>query len=117
MLSNILRVLLPAALVLVASYPAESGTDESCLRSNRIFSWEVRDDRTLIVTDMSRKRYKVAVVGTCIGLDNTKFAIAFETLSEMSCLRAGDVLRYHDPVFGPQRCPIAFVEIEAPPAE
>jgi hypothetical protein len=115
MLRKPLSAPLAAALALVVSGSAHAAAENVCLRSNRIYSWEVLDDKTLLVTDLSRTRYRVSVVGTCIGLDNTKFALAFETFTEMSCLKVGDHLRFYDPVFGPQRCPISSVEAYVAP--
>ena len=81
-----------------------------CLRSRDIYNWEIIDDKTLIVTDRRDQQYKLGVVGTCAGLQQTRFSLAFESLSELSCLRAGDSIHYDDLTFGRERCTISSIQ-------
>jgi hypothetical protein len=83
----------------------------ACLRSQRIDNWKVIDDKTLIITDRADRQFKIAVVGTCAELQRTRFSLGFETLSELSCIRPGDAIRYDDPSFGPERCVISSIEL------
>lgn len=84
--------------------------DNICLRSRDIYNWEVIDDRTLIVTDRRDQQYKLGLVGTCAGLRQTRFSLAFGSLSELSCLRSGDSIQYNDLTFGRERCTISSIE-------
>lgn len=84
-----------------------------CLRSRDIYNWDVIDDKTLIVTDRRDQQYKIGLIGTCAGLQQTRFTLAFESLSELSCLRPGDSIRYNDLTFGPERCTISSIEAYA----
>ena len=89
------------------SAAAQSGV---CLRTQQIDNWEVVDDRTLIVTDRLDRQYRLGLVGSCTGLQQTRFSLGFETFSELSCVRPGDSIRYNDLTFGPERCRITSVE-------
>jgi hypothetical protein len=81
-----------------------------CLRSNQIDNWEVKDGRTMIVTDRRDNKYELGLAGACAGLDNSEWRLGFESLSELSCIRPGDSIHYVDPVFGRERCTITRVE-------
>ena len=104
-------LILPAlGLSLVLWAESAHAQDNICLRSRDIYNWNIIDDKTLIVTDRRDQQYKLGLVGTCAGLQQTRFALAFESLSELSCLRPGDSIRYNDLSFGPERCTISSIE-------
>ncbi len=84
--------------------------DNICLRSQHIYNWDVVDDKTLIVTDRRDQQYMLGLVGSCAGLQQTRFSLAFESFSELSCLRPGDSIRYDDLTFGRERCTISSIE-------
>ncbi len=84
--------------------------DNVCLRSQWIYNWEIVDDKTLIVTDRRDQQYKLGLVGVCTGLQQTRFSLAFESFSELSCLRPGDSIHYNDLSFGHERCTITSIE-------
>lgn len=94
---------------------AQAADNKACLQSLRIYGWEAPNDHTLIVTDYAKKKYKVALTGVCTDLDNTKFAVAFVTLSGLSCVGPGDRVRYRDQTFGPQQCYVREVTSYTPP--
>jgi hypothetical protein len=114
-LSRLVRVGLGVALALAAVPVQAADAGKVCLQSARIFTWEAPDQHTLIVTDREKKTYKVTMAGTCLGLDNTKLAIAFITQSGISCVGQGDKVRYRDEVLGPQQCFVSKVEAYTPP--
>ena len=101
-----------SALGLSLGISAESvyAQGSTCLRSRDIYNWEIIDDKTLIVTDRRDQQYELGLVGTCAGLQQTRFSLAFESLSELSCLRPGDSIHYNDLSFGRERCTISSVE-------
>ena len=101
-----------SALGLCAALCAETAHAQGaiCLRSRDIYNWEIIDDKTLIVTDRRDDHYKLGLVGTCAGLQQTRFSLAFESLGELSCLRPGDSIHYDDLGFGRERCTISSIE-------
>jgi len=99
--------MLCASVVLGAVPAAAQGG--VCLRSQQIDNWEVVDDNTLLVTDRRDLKYKIGIIGTCTGLQQARFSLGFETLSELSCIRPGDAIRYEDLTFGPERCTISSI--------
>ena len=104
------------AMAAGAAFAADAAPPANvCLESARIYGWEAPNERTLIITDYSKKKYKVNLSGVCNGLDNTKIAIAFVTLGKLSCVGPGDSVRYRDQVFGNQRCLVSSVEAYTPP--
>jgi hypothetical protein len=101
-----------SVLGLSLSFGAQSALaqDNICLRSQHIYNWEIVDDKTLIVTDRRDQQYKLGLVGACAGLQQTRFSLAFESFSELSCLRPGDSIHYNDLTFGRERCTISSIE-------
>ena len=101
-----------SALGLSLGIGAESvyAQDNVCLRSRDIYNWEIIDDKTLIVTDRRDQKYRLGLVGTCTGLQQTRFSLAFESFSELSCLWPGDSIQYNDLTFGRERCTISSIE-------
>ncbi len=87
-----------------------SAQDNFCLRSKQIYNWEIVDDKTLIVTDRRDRQFEIGLVGSCAGLQQTRFSLAFESFSELSCLRPGDSIHYNDLTFGRERCTISSIE-------
>ena len=104
--------LILSVLGLSLGFSAQSAfaQDNICLRSQWIYNWEIVDDKTLIVTDRRDRQYKLGLVGVCAGLQQTRFSLAFESLSELSCLRPGDSIHYNDLTFGRERCTISSIE-------
>jgi hypothetical protein len=88
----------------------------TCLRNNRVWSTHVVNDRVMIVTDVSRNRFRVRMSGFCPGLVQSQFSpIAFRTGTGLGCMRAGDSIVYRSPGLGRQRCFIGnVVQIAGP---
>lgn len=84
--------------------------DRVCLRAQQIDNWEIVDDKTLIVTDRLDRQYRLGLIGNCIGLQQTRFSLGFETFSELICIRPGDSIQYNDLTFGAERCTISSIE-------
>ena len=95
--------------LVLGAIPA-AAQDGVCLRTQQIDSWEVVDDKKLIVTDRLDRQYRLGLVGSCRGLQQTRFSLVFETISELSCIRPGDFIRYNDLTFGAERCTITSFE-------
>jgi hypothetical protein len=117
-----IKLLLAAGLVSALATPAfadEAKTDapQVCLRIGQILNWNAPDDHTLIVEDDGHQKFKLALMGTCMGL-NFRQTVGFKSIggTELSCLTPGDyvftrVMSLH------QRCPIKTIEFYTPEME
>jgi hypothetical protein len=96
-----LRTLALAGLALMGATAAFAGgapmASTPCLRNIDIWNFDAPNDRTLIVESRNHSKYKLSLIGTCMGL---KFSqrIAFKTPGEtsLSCLSRGDQIINHD---------------------
>ena len=85
-------------------------SDAACLQNNRIWSWNVVNTRTLIVSDRENRKFVVHLSGGCVGLTNMVPAMAFRTDTNLGCLRPGDRVSYRAPVLGRMTCFVRGVE-------
>jgi hypothetical protein len=92
------------------SSPSAKESDDACLQNNRLWSWQVVNPRTLSITDRTQKRFTVRVASGCVGLTNLIQAIEIRGLSELSCVRRGDFVRFVEPSLGRMSCTITSVE-------
>ena len=114
------RSLLAAVFALVAvpaiAQPAPPPPSEPpCLRQRNIYDFKtVPGNRSLIVTDLARKRYRLNFVGTCYNLQY-QLGLAFRTrgVGTLSCVERGDSVLQRD-VVGPQQCIVQSVEYQTP---
>lgn len=84
---------------------------QSCLRNAQIYDYKVvPGNRTLIVTDNLRQKFRVTFVSPCYGLQYN-FGIAFRTfgVGGLTCVAKGDSVVRRDPV-NPAQCTIAAVQ-------
>jgi hypothetical protein len=107
----------------VISYPAfaqpaapqPAAPQQTCLQSNRIWSWNAVNDRLLIVTDVQYHRYIVRLSGGCIGLSvYPLMALRFNTWTDLGCLRRGDTVEYRAPALGRLNCFVNEVQPYSP---
>jgi hypothetical protein len=115
------RSLLIAALLCVAvpaiAQPAATlaPSDPPCLRQRNIYDFKtVPGNRSLIVTDLARKRYRLNFVGVCYNLQY-HLTLGFRTrgVGTLSCVERGDSVIQRD-VVGPNQCLIQSVEYQTP---
>ena len=115
------RSLLAAALFFVAlpaaAQPAAppAPSDPPCLRQRNIYDFKtVPGNRSLIVTDLARKRYRLNFVGVCYNLQY-QLGLAFRTrgVGTLACVERGDSVLQRD-VVGPNQCLIQSVEYQTP---
>jgi hypothetical protein len=115
------RFLLIAALLCVAvpamAQPATAPapSDPPCLVQRNIYDFKtVPGNRSLIVTDLARKRYRLNFVGVCYNLQY-QFGLAFRSrgVGTLSCIAKGDAVLQRD-VVGPNQCLIQSVEYQTP---
>jgi len=108
-----------AALFGMAALPhsasAQPLPQDTCLQNNRIWGWNTVNDRMLIVTDRSYRRYIVRLGGGCIGLGSYAMTgLRFNTWTNLGCLRRGDTVSYRAPRLGPLNCFVQDVEPYSP---
>ncbi len=103
-----------AAAVIFTALPATpvvaANTDRSCLQNNRIWSWGVVNDRTLIVADRQDRQFLVRLTGGCIGLRYEMTALRFQTWTNLGCLGQGDRVTFNAPALGQMQCVVTDVQ-------
>ena len=106
-------VALTTAHAAMAQQPSIPGPpqEESCLQNNRIWQWNAVNDRLLIVTDRSYRRFIVRLGGGCIGLSSYPLtALRFQSWLSLGCLGRGDQVFYNAPDLGRLNCFINDVQ-------
>jgi hypothetical protein len=111
--------LLAAGLLFVAvpaiAQPAPPPSEPPCLRQRNIYDFKtVPGNRSLIVTDLARKRYRLNFIGVCYNLQY-QLGLAFRTrgVGTLSCVQKGDSVHQRD-VVGPNTCIVQSVEYQTP---
>src|SRR5487761_776765 len=74
--------------------PHEGGDHGVCLQNNRIWSWNVIDDHTVAVGDVTNHRFLVTLSGGCIGLTTAILELRFKSWLNLGCLQRGDEVAY-----------------------
>ena len=92
----------------------EKDTREApCLRQRNIYDYQVvPGNRSLVVTDLSRQRYRLNFLGRCYNLQH-QFGLAFKSrgVGTLSCIQRGDEVLMNDPI-GPNQCIIQSVQLQ-----
>jgi hypothetical protein len=108
-------VLVGTILAANLASPVLAAADDACLQNNRIWGWQAVDDRTLLVTDRTYKRYTVHLTGGCVGLKTYAAAtMAFATKTNLGCLSQGDKISFSMPGIGPLSCFVTTVDAGVP---
>jgi|GEM_PF-965891 len=114
--SFLIAALLCAAVPAIAQPAATPApSDPLCLRQRNIYDFKtVPGNRSLIVTDLARKRYRLNFVSTCHNLQY-HLSLGFRTrgVGTLSCVERGDSVLQRDEV-GPNQCLIQSVEYQTP---
>src|SRR5471032_1942887 len=112
------RYLLTAALVF-AAVPALAQTpapsEPPCLRQGYIYDFQpVAGNRSLVVIDQARKRYRLNFMGACYNLQY-HLGLGFKThgVGTLSCVAKGDQVVMRDEV-GPNWCVIKDIQYQTP---
>ena len=90
--------------------PVLAASGDVCLQNNRIWSWQMINQRTLLVTDINYHPYTVRLTGGCVGLTNAIQALAFRTWTSLGCLKRGDEVIFREPTLGRMSCFVTGVE-------
>lgn len=108
-------VLVGALLAANLASPVMAAGDDACLQNNRIWGWQAVDQRTLLVTDRTSKRYTVHLTGGCIGLKSYAAAtMIFVPKTNLGCLSQGDKISFDSPGLGPMSCFVTTVDAGGP---
>ena len=110
--------LAPLFLVFHSAAAQPAAPASVCLRQNMVEGWTVVNDRTLVVTDRTRKKFTLSLAPGC---RNLKFnlRLAFNSFSGtgLSCIGRNDFVLVPAGGGDPgQRCLIANVEAYVAPA-
>lgn len=117
--SAIAAMLLVSATAALAQPPAPrpstSPQDPPCLRQRNIYSFDnVPGNRSLIVTDLARKRYRLNFMGVCPNLQfNITLAFQSRGVGTLACIQKGDAVYQKDPV-GIGQCIVRDVQYQTP---
>ncbi len=97
------------------SLPASAG--RVCLRQDQIHGWNAPDDRTVIVEDDFRKKFKLTLMTTCQELRFHE-RLGFKSFGNpgINCITPGDEI-VSGSAIGPQRCAITTIELYTPEME
>ena len=106
-----------ALAILPLAAQAQSAGDAACLQLGRIdgFSPIKGNERAIIVTDKTSKRFKVNFFSPCAGVDfNMGLGIKTLANTRLACVSRGDYVLSRDPGVAGNRCPISSVELYTP---
>jgi hypothetical protein len=109
----LLTVLLLGMAVPAVAQPVPP--DPVCLRQRNIYDFQtVPGNRSLVVIDLARKRYRLNFMGVCYNLQY-HLNLGFKThgVGTLSCVEKGDAVLQRD-VVGPNQCIINSVEYQTP---
>ena len=96
--------------------PVAPPVPSACLRQRNIYDFKTvpGNNRSLVVIDLTRNRYRLNFMNTCYNLQY-HLGLGFKTRSAgtLSCVAKGDSVLQRD-VVGPQECIIQSVEYQTP---
>ena len=87
----------------------------ACLRQREIYDFQpVAGNRSLVVIDRSRQRYRLTFMGICSNLQY-HLGLGFKTFGAggLSCVSKGDSVIMRD-VVGPNQCIIKDIQVQTP---
>jgi hypothetical protein len=110
-------ILASMILSAILTAPAFGTEAQACVQNNRIWAWDAKDDRTLIITDRDYKKYTVNLRGGCVGLGRNYIGVAITliTRTSLGCLTRGDRVAFNSPALGRLSCFVADVKAVVPP--
>jgi hypothetical protein len=111
----VIAALLLAAVPAFAQTPAPAPSEPICLRQGYIYDFKlVPGNRSLVVIDRARKRYRLNFIGVCSNLQY-HLGLGFKThgVGTLSCVSKGDQVVMRD-VVGPNWCMIKDIQAQTP---
>ena len=105
--------LVAAGFVVLASSSAFAG--KPCLRVGYIHNWEAVNDKTVIVEDDWRKKFRLSLIGVCNDL-KYHYVLSFRAIgvTNLSCLEVGDQVISHEMGIGGEPCTVTQIEAFVP---
>jgi hypothetical protein len=106
---------LQTSVLAQAAAPRAAPAGQACLRQRTIYDFQlVPGNRSLVVTDLARQRYRLNFIGKCYNIQH-QFGLRFKTfgVGTLSCVDKGDSVLLNDPV-GPNQCIIQGIEYQTP---
>ena len=99
-LSIVTTASLLLASVIAATAQPSAPQEPPCLRQRNIYDFKtVPGNRSLIVTDLSRRRYRLNFMGVCPNLQfNVTLAFQSRGVGTLACIQKGDAVYQNDPV-------------------
>jgi hypothetical protein len=113
--SVVIAALLLAAVPALAQTLAPAPSEPTCLRQGYIYDFKpVPGNRSLVVIDLARKRYRLNFMGVCYNLQY-HLGLGFKThgVGSLSCVSKGDQVILRD-VVGPNWCVIKEIQAQTP---
>jgi hypothetical protein len=109
-----MKLFISIAVALTALSPAlpALAADQPCLEIGQVYDFQpVPGNRSLIVVDRLRHKYKVTFMGICPDLQ-FNLGLGFKSFGtgRLSCIQKGDYVIARDPARPMNRCPIQKVE-------
>jgi hypothetical protein len=104
-----------AAIPAIAQPSAPAPAEPPCLRQRNLYDFQpVPGNRSLVVIDLARQRYRLNFIGTCYNLQY-HLRLGFKThgVGSLSCLARGDSVIMHD-VVGPNWCIVKDIQYQTP---
>jgi hypothetical protein len=102
-------------VVAMAQPPRPMPPGPACLRQREIYDFQpVAGNRSLVVIDRSRQRYRLTFMGICSNLQY-HLGLGFKTFGAgtLSCVAKGDSVLLRD-VVGPNKCIIKDIQYQTP---
>lgn len=105
------KTIIAAALsCLIASSQVMATGQKVCLQRNRLQSWRAIDQNTLVMTDRSRKDYRVKFRNACPNVTEPTATIVFgHSWRNLQCLDPGQAFNVTAPGRGLRTCRVATV--------
>ena len=86
----------------------------ACLQASRLWSFNVLDQRTVVLGDRDNNKFTVHMTGGCIGLTNIIDDLRVVTKPNLGCLTQGARIAFREPTLGRMTCFVTSVEADKP---
>ncbi len=113
-----IRSILVAAALVCVTVPAVAQSyqpgERPCLRNRNILDYQlVPGNRSLVVRDIARNRYRINFIGRCYGLQHN-FGLAFRTrgVGTLACVERGDSVYNNAGIGTDRQCIVQSVEYQ-----
>ena len=94
----------------VSAEDAAKKDPAACLQASRLWSFNVLDQRTVVLGDRDNNKFTVHMTGGCIGLTNIIDDLRVVTKTNLGCLTQGDRIAFREPTLGRMSCFVTSVE-------